>query len=119
MPLPRRRLRPTPRPAPRPWRRCRRTPAGRWPPPSGAAAEVSGMPEAEPPGLGEQAEPMRALADLDRVEQLARAGVDDVDGPVVAPGEPQLAAVGAHAAHVGAAADLPGGGDGAGGGVDH
>ena len=61
---------------------------------------------------------MGALPDPDPVEELSGAGVEYVHRLAVAAGEPELRAVARHAAHVRAAAELPGGGDRAGGGVD-
>src|SRR5678815_1942271 len=65
-------------------------------------------------------EAVRLLADLDLVDRALRR-LDPVDDVVVAAREPQVFAVGADVAHVGAAAarDRPGLLDLAGGEVDH
>src|SRR5439155_12281099 len=68
----------------------------------------AGVTEAVAAGLREHAEPVGPASDRDRVEEPAGAGVDDVHDVVIASRHPELAAVGGHAAHVGAAADLPG-----------
>src|SRR5438034_5644701 len=66
-------------------------------------------------------ETVRLVADGNRLQQLAAGRVDDVDDPVVAAREPQLFAVDAEIAHVGAPGgrDRPRRDDAARGKVDH
>jgi seryl-tRNA synthetase len=66
-------------------------------------AHVAGVPERIPPGLRPNGQAVRLRADLDRLHIAVRR-VEHVDDVVVAAGQPQLLAVGADVAHVGAAA---------------
>src|SRR5262249_7589454 len=69
-----------------------------------ASAQDAGVADRVAAGLGPDAQAVRAVADARAVQQPARARADRVDLRVVAPAQPQHAAVGGHAAHVGRAA---------------
>ena len=82
-------------------------------------AVVPRVAHAVPARLGEERQAVRAVADGDLLDQLPGRRVDHVDLGVVAAAEPELLAVAADPAHVGAAAELPVADDAAGGEVDH
>src|SRR5450755_195484 len=67
------------------------------------SAQIPGMPQRVAPRLRPDREPVRLAPDLDLVDRAARR-VDAIDDVVEAPGQPQVLAVGADVAHVGAAA---------------
>ena len=67
---------------------------------SSHSAHVAGVAEGEPARLGPHAQAVRPGPTGIRLIKLPGARVDDVDDRVVAPREPQLAAVGGDAAHV-------------------
>src|SRR4051812_35718177 len=68
------------------------------------SAQRAGVPERVATGLRPDAEPVRAAADADAVQETSAARADRVDLAVEAARQPEDPPVGRDAAHVGAAA---------------
>src|SRR3954451_3950064 len=68
---------------------------------NGCSPQDAGVSDGVAAGLGPDAQAVRAAADLHAVQEPPRMGAERVDLAVVAAAEPEDAAVGADAAHVG------------------